>query len=507
MDNIRKLYLALAVAIIALVGLAIAVVPPPPANQMEGIYDTSVVNFNESLCRDCHDSGVPDRHHQLVPGGEWGCMDCHPVVTDGGYSVLRERNCVMCHNGTAFYANPAAVNISRPHHVNHPDAAARNCSACHGSYVADYDDGHYVPSYGTSMVTPLASYIVYNGTSDRYWGGCFACHQNSSSASPLILTNHDTHHYATGGQRGGEIDHQGDNTPGRECNWCHVINVSSGRPLEITTWLGIDLGREVMELRNSTLLGIGDTLNGTGCQKCHSVASIHNIQYDYTNTSGQLGYGHIGDNWDCNGCHASWDAGAAPMQGAIIPSVTSITPGKLTTGVDAVVTIVGSNFLSGNGVYTSVISVDGSRLTPSSITDSQIVVTVPGLAAGVHTIQVVKTGDVTDKMSKLSTLVVVTPVDVASASLVKEEITITGTGFGAQPTLEFTDLGVFIDTTVGKNKKMVTTTIKADIVSWTDSEIVVTAEDVSVGEKLTVKALSGEDSATITEGEKKKNKK
>lgn len=49
-------YIAVAILFIGLVGLAGALVPPPPANQLLGIYDTTVNNFNETICRGCHTS-------------------------------------------------------------------------------------------------------------------------------------------------------------------------------------------------------------------------------------------------------------------------------------------------------------------------------------------------------------------------------------------------------------------------------------------------------------------
>jgi hypothetical protein len=59
-------YIAVAIFFIGLIGLAGALVPPPPANQLLGIYDTTVNNFNETICRGCHTSGLPDRHHILT---------------------------------------------------------------------------------------------------------------------------------------------------------------------------------------------------------------------------------------------------------------------------------------------------------------------------------------------------------------------------------------------------------------------------------------------------------
>ena len=150
---------AIAIAIVLFTGIIMAIIPPPPANQMVGFYDTSVNQLDENNCRVCHNStylgGVPTRHHLLVPMGEYGCNDCHPVVTGpNGEGVLIDRNCIACHNGTAFYANPSLI-AGRPHH-NTTLAQDRDCAACHGGVIDNYNDGHYIPTYGVSIVTPVS---------------------------------------------------------------------------------------------------------------------------------------------------------------------------------------------------------------------------------------------------------------------------------------------------------------------------------------------------------------
>ena len=222
--------------------------PSPPLNitlnQSIGLYDTRVDKYPESLCRNCHNStGVLTRHHNLVDGIQinptnglpFSCSDCHPnIIVNGSQQQLHDSNCINCHNGTAFWGNTlgAQVNITRPHHINTSydsanigePAQTRQCNVCHGSFVANYNDSHYIPSYKTSfMITPYADFKAYNATSGKYWGGCYACHQNSSSVSPVIMTQQDTHHGAISGWgRDDGIGHQTDATPGRVCTWCHL---------------------------------------------------------------------------------------------------------------------------------------------------------------------------------------------------------------------------------------------------------------------------------------------
>ncbi|KCZ73554.1 IPT/TIG domain-containing protein [Candidatus Methanoperedens nitroreducens] len=481
---------------------------PPPVNQNLGLYDTRIAFVPSETCKGCHVQPQNTHHLMLGPNGNTnlGCLDCHP--TQGTYPSQYqyiERSCQNCHNGTAFWANPA-VNLAqirppgRPHHNTTKNSASnlavqaaywaidRQCNKCHGSSIlANYNDGHYYPSYDTSLVTPLADYKVKNATTGKEWGGCRACH---NSGPDNILNNRDTHHNATSGMQG------------RKCTYCHVGNPSSPRtdgsasPLRIYLTdeygLGWDTTNLHMELRNSTILNAGDAVNGTGCQQCHSVVSLHNIQYNYVQGGGPAGYGHINNNADCNVCHAFWDAGMDnPFLGSVAPGMSSVTPDTLTPGVASEVTITGTNFVQEG--YTTNVLVDGNAMAVVSVTDTQIEVTIPALSAGVHSIQLEK-GGVT---SKLSSLAVIEPVDVVTAKLASGKITVTGTGFSVQPDPAFSDLGVFV------TKKGQETTFKAEVISWSDTEIVVSGSGASTGNLLEVKALNGEDSTSISGGGKK----
>jgi endonuclease V-like protein UPF0215 family len=396
---------------------------------------------------------VPTRHHNLVPTGKYGCTNCHPVITGpNGQGVLIDRNCLMCHNGSAFYANPSLI-PGRPHH-NTTLAQQRNCEACHGGFVDNFNDGHYVPPYNESIITPSTTFKIYNATSNRYWGGCVACHQQNLSASPNIMgaqlgngvlqsDANNTHHLELVGV-----------TQGLNCDWCH---------------------------RGSNFLSI------RVCEDCHSVATIHNIQYNYTATKGKLGYGHIGDNWDCNGCHAFWDAGEVlpPFGGAIVIDASSFAPTVLTAGQATVVTVKGDNFVQ--NTYTTTVKVDGNDITTTSVTNNQIVANVPALAAGIHKIQVWKTGATDSTSSKLSALTVVSPVTISSEKLTSGVITIDGTGFGAQNAQYVTI------------KKSDGRIVYSDsITSWVDTKIVAASSQAAVGDLVTVTTGTGSATATIT---------
>ncbi len=214
----KKLYIAAAIVFLALVGLAWAFVPPPPANQYIGFYDTNVnlltaTSCHNSSCHGADDTAIATRHHNLIP--EWNCQNCHIITPMQGQGVEVERNCVQCHNGTAWRGGSTGLNIGVPHH-NSTKAQNRQCgnaTGCHGSYVDNQNDGHYMPPYGVSMITPKTNYGIYNSSTGRYWGGCFACHQPNVSAEPDINSNARTHHDA--------FSLNSEDTLAEKCLWCH----------------------------------------------------------------------------------------------------------------------------------------------------------------------------------------------------------------------------------------------------------------------------------------------
>jgi hypothetical protein len=422
--------------VVLTIGVALAIVPPPPANQDLGIDDTLCGEFAEDDCRDCHSSGVPDTHHLLVPKG-YGCTDCHQVITnpDGSTGVGVIRNCVECHDAS-------------PHHETQ-EAVDRHCSYCHGAYVDDYDDGHSIPTYDPSLITPDTSYTVKDEATGKKWGGCEACHEPDSTSVPPIYSNPETHHNL--------------GTLSLECDMCHGDTSNGGNLLDIRK-----------------------------CEDCHGTKSLHNIQYDYASTKGQLGYGHVGDSWDCAGCHAWYVAYSdAPQTGPIIPYIDQVSPGKLAAGAETVMTITGTNFVNtANGInYTSdvviYIGAGNITLTPNSITASEIVVTTPPLVEGSYGLRVVKSG----MESNLVPIVVVPPVIIDSATIRKDTVIIRGSGFGDE--LEsYGLLGVTVVQDGGE-------ALEANIAYWSGTRIVVECPAAAVGCIVTVTTLHGSDSAEI----------
>lgn len=226
---------------------------PPPVRQDLGLFDAVFNDLDEAGCRVCHGDNVRNLHHTLVGGEGLKCSDCHaPERVAQGVFVV---GCLECHE-----QQPGVASV---HHLA-DSALAGDCVACHGSMVQNKDDGHYVPSYAASMVTPLPS----SGTGTNGRGSCRFCHDwgtDFASGAP-ISSNMETHHGTGFDARSGG------------CYWCHN-----------------PLAEPALAIR--------------ACEQCHAPLSIHNIQAD-TNGDGIITpggeapyFGHIGSNEDCLGCH------------------------------------------------------------------------------------------------------------------------------------------------------------------------------------------------------------
>ncbi len=235
--------------------------PALPANQNIGMVDVLSDSLSESDCRWCHSSGVADRHHLLV-GDTFpdDCVGCHAI---SGSDVIVESDCIVCH----------ASGVSDRHHLTSA-AQAGDCTACHGDLVDNMDDGHYIPSYSPSLVTPTRSGGDGEppNSLDNGAGGCNYCH-DAYGLSP-ILSNMELHHGT------------GLGSDATKCAWCH----DTSRPFDY-------------QIRE--------------CEGCHGPDALHNIQADSPNADNfgtiviggeDAGYGHVGrdagpGDSDCWGCH------------------------------------------------------------------------------------------------------------------------------------------------------------------------------------------------------------
>lgn len=480
---VRQRIFGLALTIATILGstaLIWAAVPPPPVNQDLYIYDTSFQNFTVETCLECHGTHpeLVILHHSLINSTvpAVSCINasgtvpatlatgCHAVTgSAGGFVVEAPRDCFTCHS-------------TSPHHNPTTPAANQDCQACHGSAVDNPLDGHYIPTYPINTaaggVTPGPVGRTVAGTTPGTTiivQGCAACHQPDPAATPrAIFSNMDLHH-------GTGIGQGGPNSIGT-CQWCHGTGA--------------------------------DSFTIRGCEVCHGVNSLHNIQADSPNSAnlgsilpGQedLGYGHIGNNWDCTGCHWSWTGSSAgDITTATVPAIKSLSRKMVTVGKAATLTINGNSFINdnttGTTTYTPVVTLSrGSdtviKLTPFSSTVSEIQVNLPTtLQQGLYDLRVEKSGTI----SNLATLVVAPEVLIKSAVLSSKTLTITGTGFGTAPSGEFASrLGVFTNGTLAKT------------VSWSNNKIVATSPAFSAGTTVRLNTLFGEVSGNISAVTKK----
>jgi hypothetical protein len=451
-DNMKRRYVfVLSIGLVFLVQtLVLALIPAPPVNQNMGMYDTLFLNVNESGCRSCHASGVPDTHHNLVATGKYGCMNCHPELQDGS-GVTLVRNCIQCHNNSFN-----GMTIGRPHHESSA-ALGGHCKTCHGSVVDNYDDGHYIPSYTPSSMTPDTKFKIVNQTSGKKWGGCESCHAQDLTATPFIADNNKTHHRL--GNLSGFV-----NNNNSKCDMCHDTHNAT---------YGSDSIRY--------------------CERCHSYNSLHNIQWDIANTTSQPGYGHLGPN-DCQGCHASYVAGSlAPGADIIIPSISSISSNNVLEGSAKMVTISGDDFVTTvDGVTrSSVVVITGGAsditISPNSVSPNNMIVTLPPLNKGLYGIHVHKDGNVE---SNTKPLVSAPSVIISSVrKMDSTRVTIVGSGFG---TYDLT-YDSFVNVTInGSGLRSV------QIVNWSDTSINVTSPGAIVGDTVAINSVYGTNSSQIT---------
>ncbi len=419
-------------------------VPAPPANQTLGMPDVLVGELTENDCRVCHASALVDRHHVLygqstpdgsqvpypdadgdgVPDAVYGCLNCHDS------SFTPERDCTVCHTSNAHHRTPAAKN--------------HDCVSCHGNIVNNMNDGHYVPSYPISDVTPAVNHgdgLPLNNRGNGA-GACNYCHDDDGLPTPIIEDNGDLHH-ATTYALDGALD----------CLVCHEIL----DPLSIRT-----------------------------CERCHGPDSLHNIQADSPNPSnlGMIvvggedpGYGHVGRDFapgdsDCWGCHG-FSVASAPNSGPIVPTVYSLDSAAIRAGANTAVSVFGASLinLAGGEVYQSKIELtaaDGSTTTliPDLILDEgTLVVTIPGSTApGNYGVRAIKG----ESISNPTALSVLPRVTISTVSIDGLIATINGNGFGGfAPGSGMKVMAVAVN---GRTGKLVT--IEGIVKSWTDTKIV-----------------------------------
>jgi hypothetical protein len=487
----RLLLLAITILIGSLVSPSWADVPAPPVNQVIGLRDVLLENQTEATCRACHDSGVPDRHHLLynepieegdfvpypdtdgdgVPDTNINCMSCH------GTTFTVERDCTVCHK--AEESSPGRP-VGTVHHSGEA-ASSGDCVSCHGDIVDNFDDGHYIPEYEPSLVTPLASEGEGEPLNSRGHGAgaCNYCHDadNEDPALAVIRDNHDLHHYAGRAGEGGL---------GARCNWCHI----STNPYDPLV---------------------------RSCERCHGPDSLHNIQADSPKESNigtivvggeDAGYGHVGrdagpgdsDCWGCHGFAMAEMPALGRLPSPLIPTVYESDRNVIKAGTEATLFVAGAALTNTDGGedFTSDVELtDGNGssvvLVPDMIMDQgMLAVTIPGsMPAGNYELRAVK-----EEFASNPTVISVVPnVRIIRAAGRNGVVTIRGTGFSGYAKRSGTAVRGRFRTVQGG--RVTNSYLNGTISSWEDGRIVVRWPGSATPNQVTIRTVFGNTTAPV----------
>jgi len=425
--------------------------PAPPVDQSLGFPDTGFGSLTEAECRVCHSSGLPDRHHSLY--GQHICPGTHVPNPDADGDGVADTTfvCLSCHDQNFTVVRDCTVchDSGSPHHTT-ATANGGDCQACHGSIVDNMGDGHYIPTYAPSLVTPTRSLgdgLPLNSRGNGA-GACDYCHDDDGLTTPVILDNHDLHHGT------------GFDDFGAKCAWCHDFGLPFDEQIRV-------------------------------CENCHGPDSLHNIQADSPNPNNigalvvggeDAGYGHVGrdagpGDSDCWGCHG-YAFAAAPRSGPIIPTINSLDVSAVDAGTATTVFVNGAGFtnIAGTALFDSSVvltAADGSTvtLTPEILLENVLSVIIPAdLAPGNYDLHAVKA-----QFSSNPSVITIVPEVIITEATGSGTITITGSGFGG-----------FVD---GSGTSVTAGTLEATIVSWNDTTIV--AQFDSSPSEITVNSIFG----------------
>ncbi|NIN34079.1 MAG: hypothetical protein GTO60_02790, partial [Gammaproteobacteria bacterium] len=126
--------------------------------------DCPEFSFGETCGEICiGESVVPyiDSNNDGVNDTLYDCLNCHALVWDPvtmTFQLEAFRDCTLCHiqipgEGSVHHLLSVAQGTDSP--LGDPDVG--DCTPCHGSLVDDIGDGHTIPTYNPSLVTPSPS--------------------------------------------------------------------------------------------------------------------------------------------------------------------------------------------------------------------------------------------------------------------------------------------------------------------------------------------------------------
>ncbi|MBE0598822.1 MAG: hypothetical protein IH614_16325 [Desulfuromonadales bacterium] len=510
----RRSTIILTIAVLTAAVSAMAAVPAPPVNQYLGIADSTFNQIGEEQCRFCHNQNpplaavdptyLPQRHHNLmqqpivsptdvpypdanrdgVADTRYDCLNCHVMNFNAAIAewevVGNFRDCGICHQQTA--------NAPTVHH-RVAEAQSGDCFYCHGSFVDrgllddDQDgiqnavdpQGGWIPTYQASGVTPWPSdKPAGDPATTNIWGAeagnCTFCHSNATGlnsestidntgpfAPVAVRTNEITHHVAGFGP-----PVVGGTNPNNKCFWCHDFRL---RQIDST------------DIRTATPVRT--------CGNCHGIPSLHNIQYAAGQSAGSpssgtvrpgaepAGFGHIGSQQDCWGCHGFElsTTASAPKSGAVIPSLYYLSASGVRAG--NTITLTGTGFINDilDAAGSTMVTLDSqvaltdaagfeTIVAPIEVTGDSIKVQIPsGVPAGNYRIAAKKAL----KYSNPLNLTITPAVTVYSALCSQGVVDISGTGFSSY--LNAVNSGTSVEAAAA------TELVRAQILAWDEDQI------------------------------------
>jgi len=558
-----------------------SIVPDPDADN-DGIPDTTYGCLNCHLedivggvivmqvWRDCTLCHTSSPHHQTAAAQSGDCVHCHgtlvdnptgckelycavasssagstrgvplvPCTIEGGTECntlgLGGGPLAVCANTTTLCASDAdCVGIGTG--VCSSSTSSR-CGMFGGE--ATCDDGHVIPTYAPSLVTPARSGHIHvcalSGNCSVSGDPCSidddcpatetcdadSCDYDTDCTAGTCSTTTTQECHVDMDCPGGEtcvggvecIQEHEDGLVGG-CTYCHTADPNLGT---------VDPASGVLVRDNH------DTHHGAGvhsghsercawchmagyphsvygelpehirwCENCHGYESLHNIAIDSDTgclfgdpgctvvIGGELpGYSHVGNNDDCWGCHG-FETAAAPGSGPATPYLFASDTLGATSGYDTTVTLIGATLQNLVGTYLwssdiSMTAADGSSvtLTPESATSNQLAVTIPAATApGNYALRAVKGTSAASNPIVISVKPEVAITD-SSCDRKKGVLSVSGTGFGEKPAGSDAYINVQVN---GQS---------VDVTSWSDTQITASISSCKGNAAITVNAVMG----------------
>ena len=538
---------------------------PPPVNQYMGIPDARFYDMTYLTCLECHGNPekapapvrkgyLPDRHHLRIdtpigrysaspypersPDGTHKCVTCHqmewvedPSQPAGGSLQLKLdtgfRDCLNgCHTQKK---NSMGMLIASVHHLTE-DAQNADCHNCHGSLIDDPNGDHRIPDpasnpddrenhYDISLTTPwpgigfYKSRVQLRSALRAYYS--FRLDLPLYPSEEQLRAKRETEELIENIMDNFDPPIGENGRPMGNCAYCHFAGIDDTRGLQIASNYANHHGTGVGQPKTGSVHSCGlchrphapPDYTIRGCERCHGIESLHNIEYDVNGDGVTVGeeapyYGHIGNPQNCDGCHRNYQGDLSAASGSqatggdfLIPEITGLGSAVAIAGRESDLRVTGTGFVdvdySGSQhTWLRLNGADGTVLDiqPDSVSAVLIEATIGAeLPPGSYRMIVVKQREPDGKMvtSTAVNFLVVPEPDIESTSCTGNTVTITGSGFGAY--LDAMDSG----TGVSSNSS------SCDVTSWNDGQIVAECKS-GLGDSIRVDGIFGGVTATVS---------